>query len=308
MVSDSGKKVSVIISFLNEEKFLAEAVESVRNQDYTNWELLLVDDGSTDTSTDIAKRYAAQEPDRIMYVEHEGHQNRGLSASRNTGIRQATGELIALLDADDVWLPGKLTHQVSLFAANKNLGMATEASNYWYSWNDSQLSDVLIPVGAPPDKVYKPGELFHLLYPLSTGAAPCPSALMIAKAAFERSGYFEESFRKEFSLYEDQAFLSKMYLFEEVYISSACHNLYRQREESIVSQVHSDGKYHDVRAYYLDWLEMFLTQNKVTDSKLWRLVDQANLPYKSPLYYHYTHTIPRRLYHNLRGYVRAAIK
>src|SRR5262245_21147944 len=97
--------VSVIISFLNAERFIQEAIESVFAQGYEHWELLLVDDGSTDESTAIARRYTAQHPERVRYLEHAGHQNRGLSASRNLGIRHAQGEYIAFLDADDVWLP-----------------------------------------------------------------------------------------------------------------------------------------------------------------------------------------------------------
>ncbi len=147
----------------------------------------------------------------------------------------------------------------------------------------------------------------YYLYPLASGAAPCPSGLMIAKAAFGRSGYFEESFRKEYGLYEDQAFLTKMYLNEDVYISSGCHNLYRQRPESIVSQVHATGKYYTVRKYYLDWLEAYLKENNITDKKLWSLVRKANMRYRSPVYYHYTRDIPKRIYYYVRGLVRTAV-
>ena len=85
----SSPEVSVTIIFLDEERFLAEAVESVLAQSYTNWELLLVDDGSTDRSTEIARGYALANPDRIRYLEHPGHANRGMSASRNLGVRSA---------------------------------------------------------------------------------------------------------------------------------------------------------------------------------------------------------------------------
>ena len=67
----------------------------------------MVDNGSTDRSTDIALQYAAHYPGRVRYLEHAGHQNRGMSASRNLGIKNAAGAYIALLDADDVWLPQK---------------------------------------------------------------------------------------------------------------------------------------------------------------------------------------------------------
>ena len=81
--------VSVIVIFFNAEDFIQEAIESVFAQTYEHWELLLVDDGSTDKSRSIAERCAEQYPDKVRCLEHEGHQNRGMSASRNLGIDNA---------------------------------------------------------------------------------------------------------------------------------------------------------------------------------------------------------------------------
>ena len=97
--------VSGIIIFLNAEKFIEEAIDSVFAQTYDNWELLLVDDGSTDRSTKIAQQYAQHYLAKVRYLEHENHQNLGMSATRNLGIRNVKGKYIAFLDADDVWLP-----------------------------------------------------------------------------------------------------------------------------------------------------------------------------------------------------------
>src|SRR5262245_42468246 len=87
----SAPLVSAIIIFLDEERFLAEAIESVIAQSDRDWELLLVDDGSTDGSTAIARGYAARMPDRIHYYDHEAHANRGMSAARNLGLGHARG-------------------------------------------------------------------------------------------------------------------------------------------------------------------------------------------------------------------------
>src|SRR5262245_39269876 len=94
--------ISAITIFLNGDRFIREAIESVLAQTYQSWERLLGDDGSTDGSSAIALEYASRFPGRIRYIEHEGHHNRGMSASRNAGIRHARGRYIALLDADDV--------------------------------------------------------------------------------------------------------------------------------------------------------------------------------------------------------------
>src|SRR3954451_1808617 len=106
--------VSVVIIFLNAETFFKEAIDSVLAQIYSEWELWLVDDGSTDGSTKIAKDYVAHYPSKIHYIDHPNHQNHGMSASRNLGISKCKGEYLALLDADDIWLSTKLEKQLEL--------------------------------------------------------------------------------------------------------------------------------------------------------------------------------------------------
>jgi glycosyltransferase involved in cell wall biosynthesis len=82
-------RVSVICIFLDEERFLREAIDSVVAQDFTDWELLLVDDGSRDASTGIARDYATAMPDKVRCLEHSDHANRGMSAARNLGLAHA---------------------------------------------------------------------------------------------------------------------------------------------------------------------------------------------------------------------------
>jgi len=101
-------KVSVIIPVYNGEQYLREAVESVRAQTYTQWELICVDDGSADGSNRILSEYADGES--VILIEHR--ENRGIPAARNTGIEASSGEYIAFLDQDDVWLPEKLEKQM----------------------------------------------------------------------------------------------------------------------------------------------------------------------------------------------------
>ena len=103
--------VSVIMGIHNCEKTLQEAVDSIRRQTYANWELILWDDGSTDGTYEIAKQYAAEDPDRIRAF-HDG-QNRKLSHALNQCLRRATGELVARMDGDDLSHPDRLEKQVS---------------------------------------------------------------------------------------------------------------------------------------------------------------------------------------------------
>src|SRR5436309_13798317 len=115
--------VSVVIIFWNVNGFLKEAVDSLFAQTYHNWELLLVDDGSTDGSTTIARSYLDRHPRRVRYLEHAGHANCGMSASRNLGIRNARGAYIAFLDADDVWFSNILEEQIVILEAHPEAAM-----------------------------------------------------------------------------------------------------------------------------------------------------------------------------------------
>ena len=100
--------ISIIIPTYNHARFVVFAVESALAQTYADREVIVVDDGSTDNTREVLSSYT----DRIRYIHQE---NRGLSAARNAGIRAAQGAFIAILDADDVWLPGKLDAQMRVF-------------------------------------------------------------------------------------------------------------------------------------------------------------------------------------------------
>lgn len=285
--------VSVVICFYNEESFLEEAIQSVLSQDYTRWELLLVDDGSFDKSTQVAKDYAAAFPKKISYLDHPYHQNLGLSASRNAGVRKCGGHLVAFLDADDVWLPGKLRYQVEIFRRQPTVTVLLEASLYWNSWKDTGKGDTVVRVGAA-EGIYKPPGLMHALYPLGKGAAPCPSGIMVQRAALRRC-MFEDLFRGIFQMYEDQAFLCKVYLKETVYVSAACHNKYRQRHNSLVSAAHESGNYHQVRSYYLYWFKDYLYSQPVRFNSVEKLLRKAQMPYREPFLYKVTVDYPSHL-------------
>ncbi|HEV7329761.1 MAG TPA: glycosyltransferase family 2 protein [Flavisolibacter sp.] len=250
--------VSVVLPFYNEEAFLAETVESVLAQTYPTLELLLVDDNGSVQCTQMAKAYAAQWPGKVLYVEHEGHANKGPAASRNLGIQRAQGELVAFVDADDVWLPNKIEEQVRIFQSHSEVAMVVEASRYWFSWENPDQQDKIIPVGAPANQLFAPPALALQLYPLASGDAPCPSSIVMTKAALQRIGGFEESFVGFCQAYEDQAFLSKIYLQEVVYVSGSCHNLYRQRKGSAMHRMLAGGNYEKARYHFLNWLKNYM--------------------------------------------------
>lgn len=264
--------VSVVMCFLNEETFLAEAVESVLNQSYQNWKLVLVDDGSTDGSGEIARNFANDYKGKISYVTHEGCLNKGLSASRNLGIAHGEGDLISFLDADDVWLPEKLAHQVGVMTRAPDIGMICGASLYWNSWGPSQEADKFVKVGCPQNRAFDPPELMEWLYPLGKGAAPSMNSLLVRRQVIHQLNGFVNEFC---GMYEDQVFLTKVYLSHAVYVSDQICDRYRIRNGSICERVNRNGGYHIYRRRYLHWAKRYMEQNGIRHHRIRKLLAGA---------------------------------
>jgi glycosyltransferase involved in cell wall biosynthesis len=241
--------VSVVLIFLNEERFLEEAVQSVCDQTLTDWELILVDDGSTDGSTNIARERAARDA-RIRYVDHPGHENRGMAASRNLGAAHSSAPYLGFLDGDDVWLPGKLTEQVDLLENMPDVAMVNGALLYWSSWDPaSEARDRNVLTGGVGDRRLDPPEIALTMYPLGT-ADGAGVDLLVRRNVFDAVGGFEERFR---GIFEDQSFMIKVFLRFPIYISSQVWIYYRQHDASECAQT-SSSAYLRVRGVFLAWL------------------------------------------------------
>ena len=106
--------VSIIMPSYNTARFLGETIDSVIAQTYTNWELIIVDDCSTDNTDEIVGKYLTDE--RVRYIKNE--KNSGAAVSRNRALREAKGKWIAFLDSDDLWEPNKLEQQITFMEEN----------------------------------------------------------------------------------------------------------------------------------------------------------------------------------------------
>lgn len=115
--------VSIIMPSYNTGQYIAESIQSVRNQTYTNWELIIVDDCSTDNTDDVINQYLINE--RIHYIKND--KNSGAAVSRNRALREANGRWIAFLDSDDLWMPDKLKRQIDFMEKN---GYSFTYTNY----------------------------------------------------------------------------------------------------------------------------------------------------------------------------------
>ena len=276
--------VSVVIIFHNSERFLEEAVQSVLAQTYSAWELLLVDDGSTDSSSAIARSFQQRYPEKIRYLEHAGHQNRGMSASRNYGIRTARGRCIALLDSDDVWSPEKLEREVTLLENHPDVGMLYGPSQYWSEWTgEPGAQDFIDTVCVAPGTVVSPPTMFKLCYPFGDGSPPCPSSLFFRRSLAEQVGGFEEEFVGSLQLYEDQAFLAKVYLSACIFVAGECWTRYRLHPNSCCASVERAGESDAARHFFLEWFESYLMRHVVEQKELLKWVQRALRPYRHPL-------------------------
>ncbi|NUQ81815.1 MAG: glycosyltransferase [Bacteroidetes bacterium] len=112
--------VSVIIPCYNSELFIKDTIESVLNQSYSPVELIIVDDGSVDKTKQIIEECIAENKNIFLYC-HEDNKNLGVSKSRQLGVKKATGKYIAFLDADDVWLPNKLSGQIDILEKDSTI-------------------------------------------------------------------------------------------------------------------------------------------------------------------------------------------
>lgn len=113
--------VDVIIPAFNAAKYLPIALESVFSQTFDDWQILLVDDGSTDNTAEVIAPFLDRFGSKIRYIKQN---NRGLPAARNTAIRASTSEFLALLDADDVWMPCRLSESLKVLAERPRAGLA----------------------------------------------------------------------------------------------------------------------------------------------------------------------------------------
>lgn len=273
---DNQPTVSVVIIFFNSKKFIEEAVESVLNQTFSSWELLLVDDGSTDTSTEIALNYAKQYPGKVFYFQHEGHQNRGMSATRNLGMGHARGKYIALLDSDDVWLPHKLERQVAIMESQPEAAMVCGPSQKWYSWTgncEDIERDSYYNLGTGSNTLIQPPMLVDLCLK-GKAITPCPSNILFRRELIDRVGGFEEDWKGIYQLYEDQVFLNKVYLAESVYVSDECWDKYRKHPNSCVAVAKKTGNEAVVRLAFLEWLEKYLNEQGLENAEIRKTLRQ----------------------------------
>lgn len=261
-------KVSIIIPFYNREKFLAETIESVLAQSFENWELLLVDDGSSDKSRDIACGFLKKHPEKIRLLNHSNNKNKGASAARNLGLKNAKGEFITFLDSDDIFYSTTIEKELAGFELCAEADAVCGTAEVWYSWSDNTNDwnrDFKIDLVLETDKLYEPPDL--LVHNLNAnGRKPHFNASLLRRDFIETIGGFEEEFK---SVAEDQALWAKVSLNGKIYVLDDSLAKYRQHPDSTCADLTKKGIDADSWGYFFEWLEDYLISQNIVEKNVW---------------------------------------
>lgn len=244
--------VSVIVPFLDTPPdFFREALAGVRAQTWTDWELILVDDGSGPAAREVAEEVAREDSGRVRIVESGAERPAGISGARNAGLRHARGEFVALLDSDDVWLPDHLELHVAGYRDEPRAAMVCTDALYWSSWREG--TDFVPGAGAaaglftPPDFA---AELLRGRVPV-----PCPTSVTARRSVIEAIGGHEAAWtadRRMNSMYEDQVFYVKLGSRHPVLRLPTVAERYRLHAGSVTGSA-SAGQELEARRRFLAW-------------------------------------------------------
>ena len=270
--------------FLNEERFITEALQSVRSQTYTDWELILIDDGSTDASTAIARGEAAQYPGMVHYFDHPGHANRGMSASRNLALVHSRGALVSYIDGDDVWVPEKLEEQVRLLDDHPEVAFVYGPLLIWHGWTgrpDDASNDYLYGLGKHGrhpyiDSVIPPPRLVELLL---SDRNFIPGGVLVKRSVLDAVGGYVEDFRTQ---YEDVVVFVKICLTFPVYISSRSWYMYRKHSNQTTVQARRLGHWLANERRFVHWVADYALAHAIVDRGLRRALRREVLKVTYP--------------------------
>lgn len=271
-------RVSIVTPFLDAEAHLREAIDSVIAQTVRDWELLLIDDGSTDASPAIAAA-AAQEEAGIRLVAQAPGAPHGAAAARNAGIAAATGTYLAFLDADDLLEPQMLATTLAAAERYPNAALIWGPTHWWHPGDPTR--DWVESTDGRGGLLHQPPRLLRSLILLQQGQVPCTCSVLARRAAVVAVGGFDVRFR----LYEDQTLWVKLLRGHPAFVTSVPLSRYRQHAASVSAQAAQAGEYdymkaHSARLVFLDWVEEYLRAEGALDPGLARTLRLVRAPYR----------------------------
>jgi glycosyltransferase involved in cell wall biosynthesis len=250
--------VSVVIHFVDAERYLAGAVQSVLWQTMRSWELVLVDGGSRDRSPAIAHDFASKFPDRISVVRHPGPDRLGIFESRVAGARKATAPLLAHLDSDDEWHPRFLERQHAIHQRyfTERPGMVYCPMVYWWEDIDRSTESLVQPMPAPG--LHQPPHLIPAFVLDGYARTPGNSAIVVSREIILSASELIDVAAQE-GMVEDQFLWSLIALRHPVFVNPEPLAWYRQWSGSVCGLGVAAGQQERSRARHLAWLERYLT-------------------------------------------------
>ncbi|MCH5250909.1 MAG: glycosyltransferase [Lachnospiraceae bacterium] len=230
--------VSIIIPTYNRANVIENAIQSILNQTYTEYELLIIDDGSTDNTEEVVNTLASTSTagSRIRYIKMT--ENKGVAAARNEGIRQAQYDYIAFQDSDDYWKPDKLERQMDYFngiasGTASTTGRETALLYCPYECQKQDGSTILVPDTNIP-LPEKQGIIYEHMLRRNTIGTPC---VILRKECLDKTGLFNENLR----CLEDWEFFLRI---------SKHYEIAFQDEPLVKVNLSTDGVSHNISGYY----------------------------------------------------------
>jgi glycosyltransferase involved in cell wall biosynthesis len=230
-------KVSVIIPSYNCGQYVTKAIDSVLEQTYKEYEIILVDDGSKDGTKKTVEKYL-----QFINFNYIYQQNKGLAAARNIGIRNARGKYIALLDADDWWSPTKLEKQIKVFEGDSEIELVHSNVYVAYEENKEKIEPYCMNIDY--NKLSKK-KLFEKI--LFWEADICVPTIIIKKTLLDKVGYFDE--KLSYLGCEDREFCLRAFRGSKTFFINDYLAYYLQRKNSMTKDL---NKMQKAREYLIE--------------------------------------------------------
>lgn len=262
-------RLSILIPVYNAERYIAKTIESVLAQTYTDWELIIVEDRSTDNSFDVVKHYEALHPEKIKVYQNTS--NLGMMQNWNTGIDLCKSELFVKLDADDIWLPSFLEKSIAVIDKYPEVGLVfTKYVNIDEDGNIIPNSEIILPDFAK-EKPFSTIPLVHLgqkkmlsYYILRQGLS------IMRRNIFDKIGKYRFLITKDTQAATDTEFYYRIGMHYDIFCIDEALYQYRIHKASI-SRMDFDNQLSSLKEFELKTtiINYYYEQNKI-DSKQYK--------------------------------------
>lgn len=251
--------VSAIMPAYNSSAYIAEAIRSVLDQDYNNLELIVVDDGSSDDTTALARSFG----ERVTVIQQS---NKGPAAARNRGAQEARGELLAFIDSDDVWSPGKVRAQVDYLQAHPDVGVVYGRLIRWLEKEDGTFDPPPAPGSPPTERPVAPDRSGWIYPELLLDSVIWVVTAMVRRPIWEALGGMDESLRcgEDYDFFIRASRICRMHELDEVLAA------YRIHRQSACQIVRSDDPEYAVMVTAIDQFGTAGPDGREVSSKLLR--------------------------------------